>query len=108
MVITKIHTLFQKINIKFLSQMMSQIWEQKRKFLLSLGTQNYQKPAQLPLNLIDYCICPNGDLLRHEIVLDLAENKLANAENHVEPVRSDVTFVYSDTSLYIVGVPHAK
>ena len=88
--------------------MMSQIWEQKRKFLLSLGTQNYQKPAQLPLNLIDYCICTNGDLLRHEIVLDLAENKLANAENHVEPVRSDVTFVYSDTSLYIVGVPHAK
>ena len=73
--------------------MMSQTWEQKRKLLLSLGTQKYEKPAQLPS-------C--------EPVLDFAENKLTNAENYVEPVRPDDTFTYSDTNLFVCGFPNPK
>ena len=72
---------------------MSETWEQKRNLLLRLGTRTYQKPAQLPS-------C--------EPVLDLAENKLTNAENYVEPIRPDDTFEYSDTELYVSGFPFPK
>jgi len=72
---------------------MSEIWEQKRNLLLRLGTQEYQKPIQLPSSVP---------------VLDFAKNKLTNAENYVEPIRSDNTFVYSDTELYVLGLPFPK
>ena len=68
-------------------------WEQKRELFLRLGTETYQKPTQLP-------VC--------EPVLDFAKNKLTNAENYVEPIRSDNTFVYSDTELYVLGLPFPK
>ena len=72
---------------------MSETWEQKRNLLLRLGTQEYQKPIQLPSSVP---------------VLDFAKNKLTNAENYVEPIRSDNTFVYSDTELYVLGLPFPK
>ena len=72
---------------------MSETWEQKRKLFLGLGTQEYRKPIQLP------SCAP---------VLDYAENKLRNAENYVEPLRSGETFVYSDTELSLLGLPIAK
>ena len=60
---------------------------------LRLGTKEYQKPAHLPV-----CVP----------VLDFAENKLKNAENFVEPVRYDDTFIYSDTLLSVCGIPIPK
>ena len=72
---------------------MSETWEKKRKLLLRLGTETYQKPAQLPS-------C--------EPVLDFAENKLTKAENYVEPIRPDDTFEYSDTELCVCGFPIPK
>ena len=72
---------------------MSENWEQKRNLLLRLGTQEYQKPTQLPP-----CVP----------VLDFAKNKLTNAENYVEPIRPDDTFVYSDTELFLCGLPFPK
>ena len=73
--------------------MMSQTWQQKRELFLRLGTKEYQKPAQLP---------------ECEPVLNIAENKLVNAENYVKPVRSDVIFIYSDMSLSVCGIPFLK
>ena len=72
---------------------MSETWEKKRNLLLRLGTQTYQKPTQLPS-------C--------EPVLDFAENKLTKAENYVEPIRPDDTFEYSDTKLFVCGIPNPK
>ena len=72
---------------------MSETWEQKRNLFLHLGTQEYQKPNQLPS-----CVP----------VLDFAKNKLINAENYVEPIRPDDTFVYSDTELIVCGLPFPK
>ena len=69
-----------------------QTWEQNRKLLLSLGMNNYRKPAQLP-------IC--------EVVFDTPRNRLHDAENHVEPF-GDLTFVYSATALYVSGLPLPK
>ena len=72
---------------------MSEIWEQKRNWLLRLGTQEYQKPIQLP-----FCVP----------VLDFAKNKLTNAENHVEPVRSDDFYLITDEGIYVYPFPNPK
>ena len=68
-------------------------WEQRRKLFLSLGTQEYEKPPQLPS-------C--------EVVLDFGRNKLTEAENDVVPVGSSMTFVYSDNTLFVCGMPIPK
>ena len=72
--------------------MQGETWEQNRKLLLSLGTNKYRKPAQLPL-------C--------EVVYDTPRNRLTNAENHVEPF-GDLIFVYSTRVLYVSGFPLPK
>ena len=72
---------------------MSQTWDQKRKLLLRLGTKKYEKPSQL-----SSC----------EPVLDFAKNQLTEAENYVEPIRPDDTFIYSNTTLFVCGLPNLK
>ena len=68
-------------------------WEQKRESFLRLGTETYQKPTQLPS-------C--------EPVLDFAENKLTNAENYVEPVKSSAVYLHTDTGIYVCPFPFPK
>ena len=72
--------------------MQGENWEQNRKLLLSLGSNKYRKPAQLPS-------C--------EVVFDSPRNKLISDENHVEPF-GDLTFVYSARALYVSGLPLPK
>ena len=43
--------------------MMGETWEQKRKLLLSLGTQTYRKPTELPLQFFDTFMGPEEDFL---------------------------------------------
>ena len=72
--------------------MMSRTWEEKRELYLTLGTHCYQKPNQLP-------VC--------DVVLDTAINRLANAENFVEPVQPFI-YVFCERLIYINGLPSAK
>jgi len=72
--------------------MQGKTWEQNRKLLLSLGTNKYRRPAQLP---------------KCEVVFETPRNRLTNAENHVEPF-GDLTFVYSARALYLSGLPLPK
>ena len=71
---------------------MSQSWEEKREFYLTLGTYHYQKPIQLPL-------C--------EVVLDTATNRRSDAENFVEPVQPFV-YVFCERLIFINGLPSAQ
>lgn len=71
---------------------MSQLWEEKREFYLTLGTYHYQKPIQLP-------VC--------EVVLDTALNRRSNTENFVEPVKPFI-LVFCERLIYINGLPSAK
>ena len=43
-----------------------------------------------------------------EPVLDFAKNQLTKAENYVEPIRPDDTFIYSNTILFVCGLPNLK
>ena len=87
---------------------MGQTWEQKRKFLLSLGTKTYRKPTQLPLQFADKLfIGTDGDYLSYDIVFDSARNRLEYAENCVEPVES-FAFVYSEKRVFVCGFPWPK
>ena len=86
---------------------MSQTWEQKRKWFLSLGTKKFRKPAQLLLNLVDNFIDPDGDYLSCEIVFDSGRNRLTDAENYVEPV-GPFAFVYSERRVFVCGFPWPK
>ena len=71
---------------------MSQSWQENRELYLTLGTNHYQKPIQLP-------VC--------EAVLDTAINRLSNAENVVEPVQP-FTYVCCERIILINGLPSAK
>ena len=86
---------------------MGETWEQKRKLLLSLGTQTYRKPTELPLQFFDTFMGPDEDFLSCEIVFDSARNRLEYAENYVEPVES-FAFVYSEKRVFVCGFPWPK
>ena len=86
---------------------MGETWEQKRKLLLSLGTQTYRKPTELPLQFFDTFMGPDEDFLSCEIVFNSARNRLEYAENYVEPVES-FAFVYSEKKSFCLWFSMAK